>query len=64
MAVCFYIESNKSTTNLPYSLYRKFILFVMLHKITKKYKSTLKGVVGIEQTFYVGMKICDYYAVI
>lgn len=35
----------------------------MIYKITKKYKSILKGVVDMEQTFYVGMKICVYYAV-
>lgn len=63
MAVCFYMESNKLTTNLSYSLCKKFISFVMIYKITKKYKSILKGVVDMEQTFYVGMKICDYYAV-
>lgn len=51
------------TTNLSYSLCKKFISFVMIYKITKKYKSILKGVVDMEQTFYVGMKICDYYAV-
>ena len=27
------------------------------------FKFTTEGVVYMEQTFYVGMKICDYYAV-
>lgn len=27
------------------------------------FKFTTEGVVDMEQTFYVGMKICDYYAV-
>lgn len=27
----------------------------MLYRITKKYKSTLKDVVDMEQTFYVGL---------
>ena len=28
-----------------------------------KPKFTTEGVVDMEQTFYVGMKICDYYAI-
>lgn len=27
------------------------------------FKFSTEGVVDMEQTFYVGMKICDYYAV-
>lgn len=31
--------------------------------MTKKSKFTTEGVVDMEQTFYIGMKICDYYAI-
>lgn len=31
--------------------------------VRMKPKFTTEGVVDMEQTFYVGMKICDYYAI-
>ena len=41
----------------------KYRVDVYKRQIIGNAKFIMEGVVDMEQTFYVGMKICDYYAV-
>lgn len=37
--------------------------WLVMYKMHMKSKFTMEGAVDMDKTFYVGMKICDYYAV-